>query len=107
MMADWNKCFEANGLNFTNITKNSSELFNDHCAIIKDELTERGLIDSCNVTRAKQTISRSGMNILGIITFTVAFSLALSSLGRAGKDIVRTIAVLNEAIMKLVMAVMW
>ena len=46
-------------------------------------------------------------SILGIITFTIGFSFALSALGEPGHRIVQTITVLNEAIMKLVVAVMW
>lgn len=105
-MADWNKCFDENGLNLTNFTNGSSSS-EDQCPEKKQQLTDLDLIDSCLTTRAKRSVTRNGMNILGIITFTIAFSFALSSLGRPGQEIVRAIAVLNEAIMKLVMAVMW
>ena len=47
------------------------------------------------------------MNILGIIVFTIAFSIVLGRLGPDGRKIVNAIGVLNEAIMKLVSLVMW
>ena len=102
-VADWTACAKHFGLNSSNST-NSSEFT---CSEAKDELTELDLIDNCPTTRSKRMVSRSGMNILGIITFTIGFSFALSALGQPGHAIVQTISVLNEAIMKLVVAVMW
>ncbi len=51
--------------------------------------------------------SREGMNILGIIVFTIAFGVTLGQLGAEGRRIVHAIGVLNNAIMKLVSLVMW
>ncbi len=47
------------------------------------------------------------MNVLGIIVFTIAFAVVLSSMGPSGRGIVAGVGVLNEAIMKLVTIVMW
>ena len=51
--------------------------------------------------------SREGMNVLGIIVFTIAFGIMLGKLGPDGRKVVKAIGVLNEAIMKLVSLVMW
>lgn len=51
--------------------------------------------------------SRDGMNVLGIIIFSIAFSIVLSRLGTEGQKIVHAVGILNEAIMKLVTVVMW
>ena len=74
----------------------------------------RELVSSLNLTCANftQTIrhttvgKRDGMNILGIIIFSVTFAIALSRQA-GGRQVVAAIGVLNEAIMKLVALVMW
>ena len=101
-VVDWSECAESLGLNTSNFTNRT-----DRCSQIHEELSEMSLISECSTTRYKSKVSRTGMNILGIITFTIGFSIALSFLGEAGSQVVRTISVLNEAIMKLVVAVMW
>ncbi|KAL4419638.1 hypothetical protein ABPG77_008579 [Micractinium sp. CCAP 211/92] len=47
------------------------------------------------------------MNVLGIITFSLMFGLALSSLGPAADGLVKTIGVLNAAVQRMVMAALW
>ena len=51
--------------------------------------------------------TREGMNILGIIVFSIAFAIVLSRTGTEGRKIVGVISTLNEVIMKLVTMVMW
>ena len=51
--------------------------------------------------------NREGMNVMGIIIFTIAFGVTLGRLGPEGRGIVRAVGVLNSGIMKLVSLVMW
>ena len=85
------------------------EASNATCQAIQDFITESNI--SCiNATKEFRHISvqpRDGMNVLGIIVFTIAFGITLGRLGAQGRNIVRVIGVLNEAIMRLVTLVMW
>ena len=91
----------ANGSNTSDLT-----LCQDIRAYISDNN-----IDCSNATkynkRSFELGTRGGMNILGIIVFTVAFAITLGRLGEEGRKVVNAIGVLNEAIMKLVTLVMW
>lgn len=49
---------------------------------------------------------RDGMNVLGIIIFTIAFGVMLNSQGKAGKKLFEVFGVVNDAVMKLVSIVM-
>ena len=80
------------------------------CSRIQDFIQELGL--SCeNATEYNRRYinvgKREGMNILGIILFTIAFGIVLGRQGPDGRNIVKTFGVLNEVIMKLVSLVMW
>jgi len=79
------------------------------CEAIQSLVEELGL--SCdNATREWHVVkagTRDGINILGVIVFTIAFAIVLGQLGPEGRRLVRTIGVLNEAIMRLVHIVMW
>lgn len=100
-VTDFRQCFQANNINSTN----GSLVCND----IKDYIDENA-IDCSNSTKNVHIVklgTRSGMNILGIIVFTVAFAITLGRLGEEGQKVVQSIGVLNEAIMKLVSLVMW
>jgi len=48
---------------------------------------------------------RSGMNILGIIIFTITFGVVLNRLVRT--ELFEVFNVVNEVVMKLVAIVMW
>lgn len=80
------------------------------CVDIKAYIYDNN-IDCTNTTeynkRSIELGTRGGMNILGIIVFTVAFAITLGRLGEEGQKVVKSIGVLNEAIMKLVTLVMW
>ena len=92
---DWTQC--AKDLNISNVTSLSC-----------DEIIQNiNSTEMCTTIRQKSVNSRDGMNILGIITFTIAFAMVLSYLGEDGRKIVRVISILNDAIMKLVVIVMW
>ena len=51
--------------------------------------------------------TRDGMNVLGIIVFSIVFSIFLSRMGERSRPIVEAIATLNEVIMSIVRLVMW
>ena len=89
-------------------SSNTSDL--TQCQDIKAYISDNN-IDCSNATeynkRSVELGTRGGMNILGIIVFTVAFAITLGRLGEEGQKVVKSIGVLNEAIMKLVTLVMW
>ena len=88
---------------------NNATIANNSCQSIKEYIVDMDL-NCSEATSNLQHIKlgeRRGMNILGIIVFTVAFALCLGHLGEDGRTIVSSIGVLNEAIMKLVTLVMW
>lgn len=47
------------------------------------------------------------MNVLGIITFSLMFGWAVSSLGARATPVIQTIHTLNEAVGKMVSAILW
>lgn len=49
----------------------------------------------------------SGMNVLGLVVFSIAFGITMSRLGEAGKPIQDFFLSLNEVVMRLVGLVMW
>ena len=63
--------------------------------------------DSTRNIKHINVATRDGMNILGIIVFVIGFGIVLGRLGEDGRAIVKAISTLNEAIMKLVIIVMW
>ena len=113
-MTDYKQCLELYNISMTeeyystvdNITGNVSL---QSCEAIQWLVEELGL--SCdNATREWHIVtsgSRDGINILGIIVFTIAFGIVLGQLGPEGRNLVRYIGVMNEAIMRLVHVVMW
>uniref|UniRef100_UPI00358EB2DF neutral amino acid transporter A-like n=1 Tax=Myxine glutinosa TaxID=7769 RepID=UPI00358EB2DF len=48
-----------------------------------------------------------GMNILGLITYAIAFGIALRKLGKMGEELIRFFDVFNEGTMVIVLWVMW
>ncbi|XP_031425541.1 excitatory amino acid transporter 2a isoform X2 [Clupea harengus] len=67
-----------------------------------------------NVTRSPPTYSikktlqfRSGMNVLGIIGFFVAFGIIMGKMGEKAKLMLDFFNCLNEIVMRLVGAIMW
>ena len=100
-VTDFRKCLEA-----TNVSLTNNSLV---CQDIKDYVRDNS-VNCSDATESKRTIklgTRQGMNILGIIVFTVAFAITLGRLGDEGQKVVKSIGVLNEVIMKLVTLVMW
>ena len=83
--------------------------FHGDCSDAKENVSAYNL--TCvNTTREVWKFSvgsRDGINILGIIVFTIAFAIVLSSMGPNGLTIVKGVGVLNEVIMKLVAVIMW
>ncbi len=108
-MTDFNKCLEMNNISMVadNFTEGNSSFSN--CADIKSYIEENGLsCDDATVLYLSVTPgTRDGMNILGIIVFTIAFGIVLGQLGPEGRRLVKVIGTLNQAIMRLVSIVMW
>ncbi|EDV22168.1 uncharacterized protein TRIADDRAFT_50710 [Trichoplax adhaerens] len=48
-----------------------------------------------------------GMNVLGLVVFSIAFGITMSNIGEGGEPIKRFFLSLNEVVMKLVGIVMW
>ena len=96
----------------TNYEKCVNETFNVtdyNCSFIKSLIVDLNL-DCVNATETNRRITlgtREGMNVLGIIVFSVSFAVVLSRMGTEGQRIVGVISTLNEVIMKLVTLVMW
>ena len=93
---NWALCAEGLGINTTD----------KNCSMIVDELADQNCDDDVIVKRSRVLVHTDGMNILGIITFTIAFSIALGMLEK-GQVIIGAISTLNEAIMKLIAFIMW
>ena len=47
------------------------------------------------------------MNILGLVVFSIAFGVAVGGMGEQGKVVIQFFVATNEAVMKLVMVIMW
>lgn len=80
-----------------------------NCSAAEELVKEMGL-DCHNATKEIHTVSvgtRDGMNVLGIIVFSIVFAIFLSRLGEQGRKVVEAIAAVNEVIMLLVRFIMW
>ncbi len=101
-VTDLYSCMESNNVNMSTLNDTKS------CSAIRNYITLFNI--SCsNFTQTVRQVSvekHDGMNILGIIVFTIAFAIVLSR-QPGGRRVVEVIGVLNEAIMKLVSLVMW
>ena len=93
---NWASCADSLGINITDM----------NCSMIVDELIDQNCDADVTVVRSRVLVHTDGMNILGIITFTIAFSIALGMLEK-GQVIIGAVSVLNEAIMKLIAFIMW
>lgn len=97
MVVSWKECVLDNNETFTN------------CSAAEELVKEMGL-DCRNATKEVHTTSlgtRDGMNVLGIVTFSIVFAIFLSRLGEQGRKVVEAIAAVNEVIMLLVRFIMW
>ncbi|XP_055339827.1 LOW QUALITY PROTEIN: excitatory amino acid transporter-like [Paramacrobiotus metropolitanus] len=57
--------------------------------------------------RVRSLITKDGMNILGIITFSIGFGIILGAMGAQGQVMTNFFFILNEIIMRLVKCVIW
>lgn len=92
------------------ITNDTNRTSFASCGKVQDYIQEFNLTCENATTYDRRYVRlhpRSGMNILGIIIFTIAFGIALSRLGEEGRAVIQAVDVLNRAIMKLVYLVMW
>ncbi|XP_071751188.2 excitatory amino acid transporter 2-like isoform X1 [Centroberyx gerrardi] len=73
--------------------------------------TMEGLV--ANVTKAPQFVIKkslqfkSGMNVLGLIGFFIAFGICMGKMGEKAKLMIEFFNILNEIVMKLVIMIMW
>ncbi|XP_011403916.1 PREDICTED: excitatory amino acid transporter 2-like [Amphimedon queenslandica] len=93
---DYNDCANSLGYNQSNISNLS-------CSQLADLLEG----ENCQLKKVSSLTHQEGMNILGIITFTIAFSIVLSTLGSEAEGFLKVITVLNDAVMKLITLIMW
>ena len=96
-VTSWRDCLVQNNETFTNCS----------AAV---ELVEAMGLDCLNATKVISTVlvgTRDGMNVLGIVVFSIVFAIFLSRIGERGRPIVAAISTLNEVIMSIVRLVMW
>ena len=96
-VTSWKDCLRKNNETFTN------------CSAAVD-MVESLQLDCRNATKFVRSVSvgtRDGMNVLGIILFTIVFAIFLSRTGERGRPIVAAFATLNEVIMSIVKLIMW
>lgn len=55
----------------------------------------------------QQIGSEGGMNVLGLVVFSVVFGIVLGRIGDKGKPLKAFFEALNEVVMKMVSLVMW
>ncbi|XP_071385243.1 excitatory amino acid transporter 2-like [Centroberyx affinis] len=73
--------------------------------------TMEGLV--ANVTKAPQFVIKkslqfkSGMNVLGLIGFFIAFGICMGKMGEKARLMIEFFNILNEIVMKLVIMIMW
>lgn len=51
--------------------------------------------------------NRSGLNVLGIVMFSIVFGIVLGRLGERGAPLKAVLEAMNEVIMKMINIVMW
>lgn len=59
------------------------------------------------VSKGWKLEKKDGMNVLGLVVFSIAFGIVISQMGPAGKPMVDFFQSMNDAIMKLVSLVIW
>ncbi|XP_077865416.1 excitatory amino acid transporter 3-like [Saccoglossus kowalevskii] len=68
--------------------------------------------EATNITNATMGVEYYGtwndsMNILGLVVFSIALGIVIGTMGEDGKPVGNFFIALNEAVMKLVMIIMW
>ena len=56
---------------------------------------------------AREVKKTSGMNVLGIVVFSIFFGAVISKMGPAGKPLADFFEAMHQATMKLTMLVIW
>lgn len=115
-VTNFNKCMRLHNLTIEDVSYSmASELHPNasryvSCSEIEQFLRDMNVTCENATERGRRFVtvgSREGMNVLGIIVFTIAFGITLGKLGPEGRKIVSAIGVLNDGIMRLVSLVMW
>uniref|UniRef100_A0A3B3UCP7 Amino acid transporter n=1 Tax=Poecilia latipinna TaxID=48699 RepID=A0A3B3UCP7_9TELE len=82
--------------------------------VVEEEVnvtTVEGLV--ANITKEPQFIIKkslqfkSGMNVLGLIGFFIAFGICMGKMGEKARLMIEFFSILNEIVMKLVIMIMW
>ncbi|XP_077982017.1 excitatory amino acid transporter 3-like [Glandiceps talaboti] len=68
--------------------------------------------ETANATDTMQVIAYKGiwsdsMNILGLVVFSIVLGIVVGTMGEAGEPLAKFFVCLNEAVMKMVMIIMW
>ena len=97
VVTSWKKCLVQNNISFTN------------CSAAVEAVEALGLncSDATETRRSVTLGTRDGMNVLGIIVFTIVFAVFLSRLGERSRPVVEAVATLNEVVMSIVRLIMW
>ena len=67
----------------------------------------RTLVHEASDTVPAGTMAKGGMNVLGLVVFSIVFGAVLSRLGNKGLPLKAFFEALNDVIMKMVTLVMW
>lgn len=59
------------------------------------------------IPAGQQTAADGGMNVLGLVVFSIVFGVVLGRMGEKGTPVKAFIETLNEVVMKMVTLVMW
>ena len=65
------------------------------------------VMDTYLVMDAREVKKTSGMNVLGIVVFSIFFGAVISKMGPAGKPLADFFEAMHQATMKLTMLVIW
>ena len=97
VVTSWKECLVQNNISFTN------------CSAAVEAVEALGLncSDATETRRSVTLGTRDGMNVLGIIVFTIVFAVFLSRLGERSRPVVEAVATLNEVVMSIVRLIMW
>uniref|UniRef100_A0A8D0L392 Amino acid transporter n=1 Tax=Sphenodon punctatus TaxID=8508 RepID=A0A8D0L392_SPHPU len=85
--------------------ENVSQIVQANGLVLNATLTEINMGPS-TITQ-KNLEFKSGMNVLGLIGFFIAFGIAMGKMGEAAKPMADFFNILNEIIMKLVTMIIW
>ncbi|XP_041475127.1 excitatory amino acid transporter 3-like [Lytechinus variegatus] len=97
-------------LQLNQIIAQMNEVVNTMSAVL-EESTDYTIWYRGNTTETVETVWEGtyvySMNILGLVVFSIAFGVVVGRMGDDGKVVISFFSATNDAIMKLVMIIMW